>query len=133
MIDRGAAAMNRARRRGLSLGLAALLLSLPVAGGSVRAEVGPIAVKNKIEAEYRVTVLKTTQVRHNGLKAYRLTVMNRGGDFNEAFQVNTLIVDAGTGRILSQFRHGSSGHQRSGAWDRRGRERTDALRGRIWR
>lgn len=133
MIDRAARALNSAGRRWLSGTLAALLLALPVAGGPARAEVGPIEVKNKIEAEYRVTVIKTTQGRQDGRKVYRLTVMNRGGDFNEAFQVNTLIVDADTGKILSQFRHGKSGYRKSGAWDRRGRQRTDALRGRTWR
>lgn len=137
MIDGAARALSRAARHGLSGALAALLLSLmaslPGAVVVARAEVGPNAIKKKIEGEYPVTVLKTEPGTQNGQKVYRVTVMNRGGDFNEAFQVTTLIVDAETGKMLSQFRHGESGYRKSGAWDRHVDRPTEGPRGRIWR
>ena len=46
-----------------------------------------------------------------GRSAYAVTIMNRGGAFNEAFQVNTLVIDAETGRPIIQYHQGLRGLQ----------------------
>ena len=52
-----------------------------------------------------------------GQAAFAVVIMNYGGDFNEAWQVNTIVVDAESGKLIRQFRHRASGisdagHQR---------------------
>jgi hypothetical protein len=60
--------------------------------------------------------------------------MNPGGDFNEAFQVTRLVVDAETGRLVPQFRHGPTGPSFSNADTRvPNRQLPDAVRDRTWR
>ncbi len=67
-------------------------------------------VKAKIAKDFGVKVLKVRPAKADGRKVYLVTMMNPGGDFNEAFQVNTIIVDAETGKLVSRFRHRASGH-----------------------
>ena len=64
-----------------------------------------------------------------------MTIMNPGGDFNEAFQVNTLLVDADTGNLVSGFRHLPSGYNASqAAAFEPNRDAPDSLsRGFVWR
>ena len=66
-------------------------------------------VRAKITAEFGVRVLKVRRSRYDGRAVFLVTVMNPGGDFNEAFQITTLAVDVGTGKLVSGFRHSSSG------------------------
>ncbi len=66
-------------------------------------------VKAKIAKEFGVKVLKVRPAKADGRKVYVVTVMNPGGDFNEAFQVSTLTVDAETGKLVPGFRHRASG------------------------
>ncbi len=68
-------------------------------------------VKRQVETRYGVTVLRIKPVTEEGRSAYAVTIMNRGGAFNEAFQVNTLVIDAETGRPIIQYRHGPRGLQ----------------------
>jgi hypothetical protein len=35
--------------------------------------------------------------------------LSPGGDFNEAFQVNTIVIDAETGQLIIQYRQGPGG------------------------
>ena len=42
--------------------------------------------------------------RYDGRAVFLVTVMNPGGDFNEAFQVTTLAVDVETGKLVSGYR-----------------------------
>ncbi len=58
-----------------------------------------------ITEAYGVTVLRVEPMTEDGRAAYLVTIMNPGGDFNEAFQVNRIVVDAETGDLISQFRH----------------------------
>ncbi len=88
-----------------------------------------------IEATYDVQVLRVRAQQIGDRPAWLLTVMNRGGDFNTAFQVNTLAVDRETGKLLPAVRHGPSGYEPSGS-DRREDKvgvRPDAIRSRPWR
>ena len=68
-----------------------------------------------IAEAYGVTVLRVVPAKDDGRSVYRLTIMNPGGDFDEAFQVNTLLVDADTGKLVSGFRHLASGYETSQA------------------
>jgi len=68
-----------------------------------------------VAARYGVEVLRVVEAMgDDGRAAWRVTVMNPGGDFNEAFQVNTILVDAETGAPIVQFRHLPSGTE--GSW-----------------
>ncbi len=81
-------------------------------------KLSPEELKQQIEQTYPVEVLGIRAVKADGKAAYAVTVMMRGGDFNEAFPVNTIIVDADTGAPISVFRHLASGYVLSGGGDR---------------
>ena len=66
-------------------------------------------VAKKIAAEFGVRVLKVRESRLDGAPVFLVTVMNPGGDFDEAFQITTLAVDVKTGKLVSGYRHLSSG------------------------
>ena len=68
-------------------------------------------VKRQVETRYGVTVLRIKPVTEQGRSAYAVTIMNPGGAFDEAFQVNTLVIDAETGRPIIQYRQGPGGIQ----------------------
>jgi hypothetical protein len=68
-----------------------------------------------VAQRYGVQVLRVTPVEVDGAPAYAVVVMNPGGNFNEAFQVNTLVVDPETGDLVSQFRHRAAGYDLPGA------------------
>ena len=106
--------------------LAAALLGAAALPAGAESALGPAEVTARIEAAYPVSVLAVREVTDNGRPAYAVVVMNDGGTYNEAFQVNTLIVDRATGKLLPQFRHGAGGHEDnvvvpSREWPRRGR------------
>jgi hypothetical protein len=63
----------------------------------------------QIETTYQVKVLRIREALHDGRPVFIVTVMNAGGNFNEAFQVNTLMVDRRSGKLVSQFRPAMSG------------------------
>ncbi len=88
-----------------------------------------------IEAAYDVEVLRVRAEQVADRPAWLLTVMYRGGDFNTAFQVNTLAVDRETGKLLPAVRHGPSGYESSGGERREDKVgvRPDAVRARPWR
>ena len=82
------------------------------------ADMDPAAVSKRIAETYGVKVLRVKEGDQDGKRVYLVTVMNAGGDFNEAFQVNTLAVDPATGALISQFRYTPTGHIFSGGGDR---------------
>ncbi len=92
------------------------------------------AVAAAIAEAYGVTVLRVVAIEEDGRSVFRVTMMNPGGDFDEAFQVNTLLVDADTGKLVSAFRHRASGHDPSqAAAFEPNRQAPDALsRGYVW-
>lgn len=95
------------RKLATAAGLCGALL---LASGAAWAQVSEGDVRAQIEALYPVQVLKLEEAEVDGEAAYLLTVMNEGGDFNEAFQVNTLAVRQSDGTLISSFRHGASGY-----------------------
>ncbi len=66
-------------------------------------------VRALLSSQHGVKVLKLRSTVRNGRAVFIATVMNAGGDFNDAFQVTTLGVDARTGVLISGFRHRASG------------------------
>jgi hypothetical protein len=91
-------------------------------------------VRAALEKDYDVKVLKITPGADAKRRVFIVKIMYNGGNFNTAFQVNTIVVDAETGKRISQFRHGPSGRSLPGTFDSvPNRQRADALRGHIWR
>ena len=66
-------------------------------------------VKRQVETRYGVKVLRIKPMTEQGRSAFAVTIMNPGGVFNEAFQVNTIVIDAETGRLIIQYRQGPGG------------------------
>lgn len=120
-------------RAGMGVGLA-LAMAIGLASAGLAAEVDAAAVRAAIEKKFNVKVLKINAVTVDGKSAFKVTVMYPGGNFNTAFQVNTLIVDAGTGETVPVFRHIASGHvSASGGDTQTNRQPVDALRTIPWR
>lgn len=111
----------------------AVVLSVPV--GQASAAMTEEQVRQAVERAYSVTVLRIQRVEHAGREAFRVTIMNPGGDSNTAYQVNTIAIDAETGELIPQFRHRASGYDENTAPRfEPNRQRTDALEtGIIWR
>jgi hypothetical protein len=84
---------------------ATLILGAAPAGAALSAD----QAKRQVETRYGVKVLRIKPMTEQGRSAFALTVMNPGGAFNEAFQVNTIIIDAETGRAIIQYRQGPGG------------------------
>ena len=66
-------------------------------------------VKQQVETRYGVKVLRIKPMTEQGRSAFAVTIMNPGGAFNEAFQVNTIVIDTETGRLIIQYRQGPGG------------------------
>ena len=114
----------------ISIGLVILML----AGTSAGAASSQKQIRASVEKQYDAKVLKIYPGKDAGRAVFFVRVMYNGGNFNTAFQVNTLVIDANTGKRVKQFRHGSSGRELSGNYDSSpNRQAPDALRGHIWR
>lgn len=99
--------------------LPALLLSLAVIslGGAAWAQKRTLSeAAAQVAESFDVEVLRSAEITlADGTPAYELVVMNKGGAFNEAFQVTRLLVDPASGELIPRFRHGESGASISGA------------------
>lgn len=125
--------MNRRPfRTGLMLAVAIAVSALPSTG---RAAIGESEAVKMIEDRFDVEVLRSRAGQIDGRGVWLLTVMNRGGNFNTAFQVNTLAVDQDTGKLVPAFRHNESGYVLPGTEGREGKVelRPDAARTGTWR
>ena len=117
----------------LLFALSVLVLAAPAASDA-EAAMSKEQIKAAIEKEYGVTVLRIEETKEAGRAAFRVTMMNAGGDFNDAFQVNQIVVDAESGRPIAAFRHRASGHRQSGASiENTNRQPPYVLRERTWR
>ena len=95
-----------------ALALGAVLGAAPAATVPAQDLLPPEKVKELIASRYGVDVLRVTPVDGEASSAtYRVVVMVPPGDSNEAFMVSTLLVDAATGNLISQFRHLRQGYQ----------------------
>lgn len=75
-------------------------------------------VSTRVAERYHVTVLRATPTTVGDRPAYRVVVMNPGGDDNGAFKVTTLVVDAETGMLVPQFMHRAAGYDLPSPSDR---------------
>ena len=62
-------------------------------------------VSKKMTEDFGVKVLRVKPMNDAGRHAYEVTVMSPGGDRNGAFQVNTIVIDANTGKPVIQYGH----------------------------
>ncbi len=109
--------------------LAAGLLLFATAPAAAQALLTEAAARTAVEERYGVEVLRIESAEQDGVPVFLVRVMNPGGNFNEAFQVNTLVLDRRTGNLVPQFRHESSGvRDRSGT-----RRETDENTGPVLR
>ncbi|MGH7013613.1 MAG: PepSY domain-containing protein [Stellaceae bacterium] len=76
----------------------------------------------QLAQRYGVQVLRADRELLDGKPVYRMVVMNAGGDFNEAYAVHTLVVDAASGALVSQFQHAPAGYALAASPDRTPRD-----------
>jgi hypothetical protein len=81
--------------------LSALLLGLPLAA-LAQAPLSPQQVEDQIGQQLGVQVLAVTPVEGAGDNRYAVKVMSPPGNYNGAFQVSTLLVDALTGAVVGE-------------------------------
>lgn len=96
------------------LALAGGLWLSPAGGAMAQANLSEDQASRMIEDKYGVQVVGIEAAAMDGRQVFIVRVMNPPGDFNEAFQVNTLVVDRGTGELVPQFRHAPSGLRGAG-------------------
>jgi len=119
-------------RKFLFASLVTAIVSLPAADAGAAMSADQISAQ--VANEFGVEVLGVRPDTVHGKAVFIVRVMFPGGNFNTAFQVNSWVVDADTGKRISQFRHLSSGHELSGGYrSHPNRQPADALRGHVWR
>ncbi len=93
--------------------LAFIAMTATLAGAALGAAparaLSPDAVALGLAQRFAVKILRVTPIERDGKNLYAVVVMNPGGNFNEAFRVSTLVVDAATGDLVAQFRQENSG------------------------
>lgn len=77
----------------------------------VSSQVSKEQIRQKLEHDYDVTVLRMREIVQDGKPVIAATLMNKGGDSNRAFQVHTIVVDPQTGKLVSQYRSKTNGIQ----------------------
>lgn len=122
-------------RGGLRVALAGCLACgiLAVANPAL-AEISQDQAARQIASDYNVKVLRVKPGRIDGRAVWLVTVMNPGGNYNEAFQVSTLAVDQANGRLVPSFRNGPSETEgAAGAVDTQIDRRPTVMRSGPWR
>lgn len=87
----------------LVAGALAMVTISVAAVSSARAEMSVDEIRNKVTADYGVTVLKVMPMETVPDAKFAVTVMNPGGNWNGAYQVNTIVVDGETGELVIQY------------------------------
>lgn len=90
----------------------AVLIALAAALIAARPAVAtsPEAAAAALAERFAVKVLRVIPIERDGKERYAVVVMNPGGNFNEAFKVTTLVVEAETGDLVVQFRAQNTGY-----------------------
>lgn len=95
----------------LAAAAVAVLLGLAASSGPAAAAMTKDEIKAEVEKNYGVKVLRMTDGEVAGQPALLVTVMNKGGNDNRAFQVNTLAIDPATGHLVPVYRVRPDGYQ----------------------
>jgi hypothetical protein len=120
---------RRARFAALAFALGCSAWAAPAA-----AQVTSDKAAQDIARAYGVQVLQVRPGEVGGKAVWLVTAMTPGGNFNDAFQVNTLAVDRSSGALVPAFRQGPSGATGTAeAPELRGDRRPDAARSGTWR
>jgi hypothetical protein len=102
--------MNKLHAPILLTGILFLTLNIFLIPQTAWAAMSEQQARKMVEATYGVQILKSKRSNFHGKPVYLLTVINPGGNNNTAFQVTHLAVDPETGRLISGFRHRTSGY-----------------------
>ena len=94
----------------LTPAVAVLVLSSWLGAADAAEPLSADKVSAAVAQRYNVTVLRATPTTIGGRPAYKVVVMNPGGDDNGAFEVTTLVVDAESGTLVPQFVHHAAGY-----------------------
>ncbi len=100
ILSAGAPRRGRTPARRPAAMMAVVLPVLFGFGVAAQAQMTERQIIVKIERDFGVEVLKVGAAKNIGPQVLAVTVMNPSGDFDEAFQVNTLAVDARTGKLV---------------------------------
>lgn len=90
--------------------LATLALTAVLIAAGPAFAISPEAAGAALAERFSVKVLQVTPIERDGGQLYAVIVMNPGGNFNEAFKVTTIVVEAETGDLVTQFRTRNSGY-----------------------
>jgi hypothetical protein len=94
------------------LALGAVVVTASAAAARAQDVLPPEKVKEIVADRYDVEVLRVAPAEGEGSSpVYRVTVMVPPGNSNASFMVSTLVVDATTGNLVSQFRHLRHGYE----------------------
>lgn len=93
----------------MALVLAGVLAAAPVLPAA-QAGVSQEAAAKSIAERFGVEVLKVRAGERDGRNVWLVTVMQPGGDRNNAFQVHFLAVDQESGELVSSFQHHAEGY-----------------------
>lgn len=102
--------MTRTTAVAFAAGFTGLLL-LAIGSAPAMAAMSKDEIKAEVEKTYGVAVLRMREADSAGKPAFAVTVMNKGGNDNRAFQVNTLLIDPDTGHLVSSYRLLPDGQQ----------------------
>lgn len=96
--------MRRSRTSTLILAVFVGLFGASLSWAVAQAAMTKDQIKAEVEKSYGVSVLHMTEIEVSGRPALAVKVMNKGGNDNRAFQVNTLLIDPDTGHLVSAYR-----------------------------
>lgn len=106
-----------------------MLVALPVLAAPVPAGAAdPGSVRRDIERIYGVKVLGISRISRGEGRLFSVRVMTPGSDDNDAWQVNELLVDPASGRMVSGFQHRTSGYDFGGPGEIKSNARADGSR-----
>jgi hypothetical protein len=94
-----------------------VLATIAVVAGAVLGAAAALAqslmseteARREMKESYDVQVLNVKQAEQDGVPVFIVKVMNTAGNYNEAFQVNVLVMDRRNGKLVPQFRHTTTG------------------------
>ncbi len=126
--------MLQCRMRAASL-IAVAMLAVAVWAPAPAAAVSSDDAARKVAEQYSVKVLRVRAGVVADTPVWLVTVMEPGGNTNNAFQVTTLAVDQESGELVPSFRHGANGFSTSDGQARATRieQRPEAMRSGTWR